>query len=294
MVKLTGSDRSRIQHLEKRLREALNRNGYHPPSGAGDNDYRSYQQKVMTYLRGINEPENNINAFLAETDRLYSGMFPSESELDWYRNDARASLWLACELYEELKNYGDEISVSALSPLSLQPAHNVRVDAIRRCIDDWPVMLFTPAYCLKEKSTEWAELMDRHNLFRDVSARRVDICSWLKRYLRENTTISLNRTCGDSPEEIMAWCYASYFIWRKNNRHSPDSVELFVRKFKNAWATQKNRIKNKVEKNLRPLNVHISQQAHDMLRDMSVKGGVSNDRIIESALTLMYDSKKRQ
>lgn len=120
MVKLTGGDRSRIQHLEKRLREALNRNGYHPPAGAGENDYRSYQQKVIIYLRSINEPENNINAFLAETDNIYSARYPSENELAWYRNDPRASLWLACELHDYLKTMtpGD-ITHEKLSPVSL-------------------------------------------------------------------------------------------------------------------------------------------------------------------------------
>lgn len=168
------------------------------------------------------------------------------------------------------------------------------MDAIRRYIDDWPLSLTTPAQYFQEKSTEWAELIDKHNLFRNVSARNVDVCSWLKIYFQENTTISLNRTCGDSPEEIMAWCCVSYFIWRKNSLYSPDSVELFNRKFKNAWSTQKNRIKNRVEKNLKPLNVHISQLAHDMLRDMSVKEAISNDRVIEGAITLMYNRKRNQ
>ncbi|EEB3143401.1 hypothetical protein K9909_003155 [Salmonella enterica subsp. enterica serovar Newport] len=294
MVKLTGGDRSRIQHLEKRLREALNRNGYHPPAGAGENDYRSYQQKVIIYLRSINEPENNINAFLSETERLYSGMFPSESDTEWYRNDPRASLWLVCELCEELKKNKIEHKADFLSPALLQPDHNVRVDAMRRCINDWPLLFITQNEFIRDKGIEWADLLDNHNLFRDVSSGKVDVGSWLKGYIKDNTPTGLNRICGESPEEVMAWCYASYFIWRKNNLHLPDSVELFNRKFRSAWATQKNRIKNKVEKNLRPLNVHISQQAHDMLREMSVKGGVSNDRIIESALTLMYDSKKRQ
>lgn len=78
---------------------------------------------------------------------------------------------------------------------------------------------------------------------------------------------------------------------KKNNQNSPDSVELFTRKFKSAWATQKNRIKNRVDKKLRPLNVNISQEAYDKLRKLSMNEGISNDRVIESALDMIYRSK---
>lgn len=76
----------------------------------------------------------------------------------------------------------------------------------------------------------------------------------------------------------------------KNNQNSPDSVELFTRKFKSAWLP-KNRIKNRVDKKLRPLNVNISQEAYDKLRKLSMNEGISNDRVIESALDMIYRSK---
>lgn len=287
MAKVVPNGRGQISFLEKRLSD----NNYHFPSSSADKDIHAYQQRVIRSFISAGGTEQRINAFLADTERLYEQKFPSQSELEWYHLDPRASLWLACELYEELKRYKDENSVSYLSPTSLQPAHNVRIDAIRRCIDDWPSPLYTSAYFLKEKSIEWAELFEKHNVFRDVNARSVDVCSWLKNHIQENTDISLNRVCGDSPEEVMAWCYASYFIWRKRNQHSPDTVELFIRKFKSAWSTQKNRIKNKVEKKLKPLNVNIPQQAHDMLRHIATEEGISNDRVIESALMLLYKSK---
>ncbi|HCM9412191.1 hypothetical protein ACU61O_21955 [Klebsiella aerogenes] len=284
MVKLTGNDRSRIQHLEKRLREALDKNFYHPPAGASENDYRSYQQKVIIYLRSINTTENNINAFLSETDRLYSVMFPSESDTEWYRNDPRASLWLVCELYDELKKNKVEHNADFLSPELLQPSHNVRVDAMRRCINDWPLFFTTQNDFIKDRGIEWANLLDGHDLFRDVRSSKVDVGSWLKDYLKNNTSIGLNRICGESPEEVMAWCYTSYFIWRKNNLHLPDSVELFDRKFKGAWATQKNRNKKKVELNLIALNVNITQKSRDILADYCTCKGVSRDSAIEHAI----------
>ena len=54
---------------------------------------------------------------------------------------------------------------------------------------------------------------------------------------------------------------------------------------------QKNRIKNRVDKKLRPLNVNISQEAYDKLRKLSINEGISNDRVIESALDMIYRSK---
>lgn len=36
-----------------------------------------------------------------------------------------------------------------------------------------------------------------------------------QKYIQEKTNISLNYVCGESSEEIMAWCYASYFTWKK-------------------------------------------------------------------------------
>lgn len=287
MVKLVTHGRGKISFLEKRLSD----NKYHLPSSSADKDYPAYQQRVMRALISARESEQAINTFMAETDRLYAETFPSENELEWYQRDPRASLWLVCELYDELKRYKDENSVSYLSPTSLQPAHKVRVDAIRRCIDEWPIMIFTPIYFLNEKSMEWASLIDKHDLFIGVNAKQVDVCSWLKKHIQESTTISLDRICGESPEEIMAWCYTSYFIWRKNNLHYPDSVELFNRKFKSAWSTQKNRIKNKVEKKLKSLNAHITQQAYDMLRHIATEEGISNDRVIESALEMFYKNK---
>lgn len=284
MVKLTGSEKGRIRHLEKRLQAALNKNDYHPPSGAGDDIYRSYQQKVITYLRSINVSENNINEFLSVTDNIYSDMFPSESETEWYRNDPRASLWLVCELYEELKKYKVEHEVDFLSPASLQPEHNVRVSAIRQCIDDWILLAATPNQFLKDRGVEWANLLDNYNLFKDVNSIKVNVSSWLKDYIKDNTSIGLNRICGESPEEVMAWCYASYFSWRKNNLHSPDSIELFNRKFKSAWSTQKNRNKKRVELNLTPLNVNITPKARDILASYCTRKGISRDSAIEHAI----------
>ncbi|MCZ8742585.1 hypothetical protein OM328_23460, partial [Escherichia albertii] len=65
--------------------------------------------------------------------------------------------------------------------------HSVRVDAIRRCIDNWPFILYTPSNYLNQKSIEWTTLLEKDDIFREVKARNVDICSWLKKYIQEKT-----------------------------------------------------------------------------------------------------------
>lgn len=66
--------------------------------------------------------------------------------------------------------------------------------------------------------------------------------------------------------------------------------ELFIRKFKSALSTQKSREKKRADKN-KALNVIISQETHDKLRDISVREGISNARVIEYAIHLAWKQK---
>lgn len=75
MVKLTGNDRSRIQHLEKRLREALDKNFYHPPAGASENDYRSYQQKSLFIFGVLTHPKIILTPFFLKQIAFIQGCF---------------------------------------------------------------------------------------------------------------------------------------------------------------------------------------------------------------------------
>ncbi|WHE81142.1 hypothetical protein [Escherichia coli] len=147
MVKVVEDERSRIRYLERRLNE----NGFYLPSSLADKDYLSYQKRILNTLISQGIDTLKINNFLAETDQRYFDSLPSENDLNWYRNDARASLWLTCELYEMIKINGYENTLTCLSPESLPSHHSVRVDAIRRCIDNWPFILYTPSNYLNRK-----------------------------------------------------------------------------------------------------------------------------------------------
>lgn len=138
-----------------------------------------------------------------------------------------------------IKINGYENTLTCLSPESLPSHHSVRVDAIRRCIDNWPFILYTPSNYLNQKSIEWTTLLEKMIFSERLRPEILISAHGSKNIFRKRRNISLNYVCGESSEEIMAWCYASYFTWKKNNQNSPDSVELFTRKFKSAWATQK-------------------------------------------------------
>ncbi|UCQ27486.1 hypothetical protein DCF83_16025 [Edwardsiella tarda] len=287
MATIIENDRVLINYLERKLTES----GYHFPSNPTNGSYELYRNQVRSFLLSQgHETEYKINEFFAEVEQLHIETMPSENELSWYSNNPMASLWLSCKLYNKLIHLDKADYINYLSPESLQPVHSVRVDAIRRCIDNWPIYLFSPATVIREESIKWARLVECNNLFRDVHSKSIDVSLWLKNYIQENIRFPLNYLCGESSEETMAWCYTNYFVWVENNQSNPDSIELFNRKFKSAWSTQKNRIKNRVEKKLKPLNINISTRTHTMLREMSIERGMSSDNIIESAIALMYKS----
>ncbi|EEC6949641.1 hypothetical protein G4S02_004765 [Salmonella enterica] len=292
MVKFVGDIEGQKKYLEAKISEI----GYHLPSNSIDKDYRAYQQRVLQHLIVHGKEENWANGFLTKVERDYLFSAPSEIDMEWYRNDPRASLWLACTLYSDRPELpglsGDNFDY--LSPKNLQPDHNVRIQKIKIAIDNWPRFfeVLSSEY-IRKKGMEWASLMDKHDLFRLVRSSKVDVSGWLKTYIQERTPMALNRVCGNSPDEIFAWCYASYFIWRKENSHNPDSIELIERKFKGSWSTQKNRIKNKEEKKLKTVNINIPENIHDMLRYLAVEGNISNDKVIEHAVKAAYDRIKK-
>ena len=99
--------------------------------------------------------------------------------------------------------------------------------------------------------------------------------------------------CGESIDEKLAFCYASYFTWYTWITTSNAEKELFVKKFKNALSTQKSREKKKKGKN-KLLNVSISEAAHDKMRYIAELEGISNASTIEYAINLAWQQKTRK
>ncbi|WP_158645283.1 hypothetical protein [Serratia fonticola] len=275
----------------KILENALQRYNINCPSHAGDKNYRTYLERVRKHCQSLGHNEQDLDNFFAEVESYQSFSFPTEVDLGWFKSDARASLWLACELYSKTQGMtlGTGI-LDILSPDSLPPDHLVRIQNIRKVIHSWPLSI-TPKEFMKSKAIEWAKLIEHENIFSDFHSQENDVYGWLKGYLEKHIPSSGMRVCGNTRDETLAWCYALYFEWKKKNSESPDTVSLFKIKFKSAWATQKNRLKNKVTKKLKPLNIYISEDTHLMLRTLALDGCISNDKVVEHAIKVAYKNK---
>ncbi|EOG5447430.1 hypothetical protein ACSBQN_12390 [Morganella sp. B601] len=288
MVRVVRNDGEMIKILEN----ALQRYNINCPSHAGDKNYRTYLERVRKHCQSLGHNEQDLDTFFAEVESYQSFSFPTEVDLGWFKSDARASLWLACELYSETQGMTLGTGVlDILSPDSLPPDHLVRIQNIRKVIYSWPLSI-TPKEFMKSKAIEWAKLIEHEDLFSDFSSQENDVSGWLKGYLDKHIPSLGVRVCGNSRDETLAWCYALYFEWRKKNSGSPDTVSLFKIKFKSAWATQKNRLKNKVYKKLKPLNIYISEDAHRMLRTLALDECISNDKVVEHAIMAAYKNKR--
>lgn len=287
MVRAIRNDSEMIKILENELQ----RYNINCPSHAGDKNYRVYLERVRKHCQSLGHEEQELDNFFAGVESYQSFSFPSEVDLGWFKSDARASLWLACELYSETQGMALGVGVlSILSPDSLQPDHLVRIQNIRKVIHSWPLSR-TPTEFIKTKAIEWARLIEYEDLFSDFSSQENDVSGWLKGYLEKHIPSLGVRVCGNTRDETLAWCYALYFEWKKKNSESPDTVSLFKIKFKSAWATQKNRLKNKVTKKLKPLNIYISEDIHRMLRALALDECISNDKVVEHAINAAYKNK---
>lgn len=287
MVRVVRNDGEMIKILEN----ALQRYNINCPSHAGDKNYLTYLERVRKHCQSLGHNEQDLDNFFAEVESYQSFSFPTEVDLGWFKSDARASLWLACELYSKTQGMtlGTGI-LDILSPDSLPPDHLVRIQNIRKVIHSWPLSI-TPKEFMKSKAIEWAKLIEHENIFSDFHSQENDVYGWLKGYLEKHIPSSGVRVCGNTRDETLAWCYALYFEWKKKNSESPDTVSLFKIKFKSAWATQKNRLKNKVTKKLKPLNIYISEDTHRMLRTLALDGCISNDKVVEHAIKVAYKNK---
>lgn len=287
MVRVVRNDGEMIKILEN----ALQRYNINCPSHAGDKNYRTYLERVRKHCQSLGHNELDLDNFFAEVESYQSFSFPTEVDLGWFKSDARASLWLACELYSKTQGMtlGTGI-LDILSPDSLPPDHLVRIQNIGKVIHSWPLSI-TPKEFMKSKAIEWAKLIEHENIFSDFHSQENDVYGWLKGYLEKHIPSSGVRVCGNTRDETLAWCYALYFEWKKKNSESPDTVSLFKIKFKSAWATQKNRLKNKVTKKLKPLNIYISEDTHRMLRTLALDGCISNDKVVEHAIKVAYKNK---
>ncbi|ENC9771008.1 TPA: hypothetical protein ACTYIV_000664 [Citrobacter koseri] len=274
------------------------------PPESSEANLANYEKRVRNLLLSGNKgSEREVDIFINNTRVEAKKEIPCEDELEWFTTDSRASYWLLCKTDQDhiapgYAPYTNTFPVQAGNSLlnepftlgfDIPPVHNLRV----RLIKDKVVKSISEGnarqYILKLHN-EWNELITKKNLFSDVNGKAGVTIDWLLNYLQENNVTLQKYRHAEGTEEKIAYCYASYFIWREGIFRTEAERELFIRKFKSALSTQKSREKKRADKN-KALNVIISQETHDKLRDISVREGISNARVIEYAIHLAWKQK---
>ncbi|EMG9895028.1 MULTISPECIES: hypothetical protein [Enterobacterales] len=277
---------------------ALKHNGFDWPPEAGDANTENYERKVRRLLIENKWSERNADVFINNVQVAYKKSMPSEEELRWFLDDPRASYWFLYKVDNQyLSPVEQSFSLEGNSLLNgtepsgknLPPVHSARVEFIKDKIRKSLLNTLTRDNVLNAHR-EWNDLITRQNIFSDVNSKSGITPDWLLSYLKENNILLREYMSGDSIDEKLSYCYASYFIWYTWFARSDAEKELFIKKFKSALSTQKSREKKKQGKN-KVLNVSVSEETHDKLRRIAEIEGISNARIIEYAINLAWQQK---
>lgn len=226
---------------------------------------------------------------------------PSEDEQKWFSDDPRASFWFLIKIDNnylattpQTFTLEDNTLLNSIEPSgkSLPPTHTSRVTFIKDKIKKAIFNVSTRDNIINAHR-EWNILISEQDIFQGVNSNTGVTPEWLLSYLRENGIYLRDYMCGDSIDEKLAFCYASYFTWYTWLEISNAEKELFIKKFKNALSTQKSREKKKKGKN-KLLNVSISEATHDKMRYIAEQEGISNASTIEYAINLAWQQKTRR
>lgn len=267
---------------------------------ANEENISRYEERVRKHLIDLGEEVRNIDLFLNEVRFEYEKSMPSSQDIEWVKNDARASYWLLCKI-DQLESKLDEpllITNLALDSNVKQnelgrcvpPKHELRIQYIYKKIE-CGINVHNLKVFITEMHNAWSEHIQKNNLFRAIGGKGVeDAAIWLLKYLNEAGVSLKGYSPGESYEEIIAYCYASYFIWVDDYFRSEAECELFKIRFNNAYGSKKGRDKKKIS-NCPSMNVNISQETHDKIRSLAIERGITNARVIEWAIELAWKKK---
>ncbi|WP_233958255.1 hypothetical protein [Pectobacterium versatile] len=286
------------------LFSALKAKGEIFPPESGETDIGSYEKRVKRYLLNNGEDEIKVDYFLNRVRVDRENLLPAENELTWLKNDSRASYWFLLKI--DRPNYNGESNLLLeknelvfFEPSlgqKIPPEHDARINFIKEKIRE-SIPRAVKGYSTKKlvinAHNEWIDLISHDDLFSDINGRTGVTIEWLLNYLRDNDIAISNYRCGDSIDEKIAYCYAVYFHWCNIVKLDFNDArkKLFILKFKSALSTQKSRVKKKAGK-YKDLNVTVSQETHDKIREISVMEGISNSKVIEYAIHVAWQKKK--
>lgn len=293
-----SDERNAILYLYFKMKER----GADIPPEVSETNIRNYERKARAFLlKNNNVTEAVVDTFINNIRVEAKKAIPSEEELEWFTGDPRASYWLLCKTDDLVIGFTLDTNMFSVSTgnslldepftlgMNIPPTHDSRVrllkEKITKSIPVGPVR--EPFLRLHN---EWNELITKKNLFTDTSGKTEITINWLLKYLQDNNVALQQYQHAESTEEKLAYCYASYFIWRENPAISNADKELFIKKFRSALSTQKSREKKRAG-NSKVLNVTVSQETHDKIRGICIREGISNARAIEYAINLAWKQK---
>lgn len=293
-----NDERNAILYLYFKLKES----GARIAPESSETNFRNYERKVRAFLLKNNNVTEAVVDTLINNIRVEAKKaIPSEEELEWFTADSRASYWLLCKVDKAETGFifdtgpipgqnGNSLLIEpSASGFNLPPAHETRVQFLQeKIIKNIPIGPTRDSILNWHK--EWVELITKDNLFSDVNGKTGVTIDWLLKYLQDNGVALQWYRYAESTDEKIAYCYASYFLWRENLMTGQAEKELFIKKFKSALSTQKSREKKRAG-NSKVLNVAVSQETHDKIRGICIREGISNARAIEYAINLAWKQK---
>lgn len=267
---------------------------------ANEDNIARFEEKVRRCLINSGVDVGNIDRFLNDVRFEYENSMPSSQDIEWIKSDARASYWFLCKidqqkykLNESLFNTDVILSCDAKmngSGKDVPPKHELRVQHITKKIEGG-INVPNLKVFITDMHNAWSNHIQKDNIFKAIGGKGgEDAATWLLKYLNEAGVSLKGYSHGESHDEIIAYCYASYFIWVDDPFRSEAERELFKIRFKNAYGSKKGRDKKKIN-NCPPMNVNISQETHDKIRGLAIERGITNARVIEWAIELVWKKK---
>lgn len=269
------------------------------PPAAHETLLNDYLKRVRHSLIR-SHPELEVDNFLNNLKNQYEQIQITDNEMAWYIDDSRAALWLLAKLHTTTKDefeggLGIGVGLVDTRPYlkccpfpyvpERRPVHALRLKNIDDFFISWAFGRSVKKY-IAECHIQWSALVKDKDIFRSINT--LEDMLWVRKYLIDHHVFLKDYSCGNSEDEVLAHCYASYFIWSQQSNISQSDDKLFVKKFKEAWSARKHRNKNNAN-NRKTINIPISEISHKRLEELAQTAGTAKNIALENAISVAWE-----
>lgn len=265
----------------------------------------AHETLLSDYLKRIrrtlvqSHAEHEVDNYLTTLKNQYEQVRISDDEMAWFHHDPRAAFWLLAKLHTSTKSeITGEVSLLDTLPhirnISLsytpeyRPTHELRLKNIDDFFNIWTFSRLAKEY-VKACHLQWSALIKNKNILHGIN--KEDDLRWARDYFHNHNILLTDYACGETPDEVLAHCYASYFIWSQSYTTSQSDDELFVKNFKAAWSARKHRNKN-TSLNRKTITVPISEVSHQRLEELAQMAGTAKNRALENAIFVAWQKMR--